>query len=400
MSAQKAKIPEVLFLMGAVLLAGVALVRAASGQPGGALSSSGQIQGRLGRPARIVSITFREELSIGVPEGDEAQMFGSSVQFNVDEKGNIYATDWDAKQIKKFGPDGKHLLTFGRKGQGPGEFQNPGVVRFMTDGTLYLSENFGNKMIFFNENGAYLKQSSLPADIFDIWITPAGTYLGNEQVAPQYVGEGPVENAIKVYDGNFKPILELHRESFIFPDRSLGAAQGYAQITNEFLARPTAMAVLGPDGRIFFARSDIYAIDVFTPEGRKLRTISRAAPALPYKAPDRDFLLKEEEERMKSLTGSETLVKEYLGLIRFPGNKPFIRTLVPMDGGDLAVVVDHEGHTAVWLDLFNRDGAFLGRVRAAIPPLNLMFKNGKAYALQKDEDGFLSIKRYSCDMGH
>ncbi|MCK7469703.1 MAG: hypothetical protein MZU95_02015 [Desulfomicrobium escambiense] len=96
----------------------------------------------------------------------------------------------------------------------------------MTDGTLYLSENFGNKMIFFDENGAYLKQSSLPADIFDIWITPAGTYLGNEQVAPQYVGEGPVENAIKVYDGNFKPILELHRESFIFPDRSLGAAQG------------------------------------------------------------------------------------------------------------------------------------------------------------------------------
>ncbi|MCK7469702.1 MAG: hypothetical protein MZU95_02010 [Desulfomicrobium escambiense] len=175
--------------------------------------------------------------------------------------------------------------------------------------------------------------------------------------------------------------------------------RGYAQITNEFLARPTAMAVVGPDGRIFFARSDIYAIDVFTPEGRKLRTISRAAPALPYKARDRDFLLKEEEERMKSLTGSETLVKEYLGLIRFPGNKPFIRTLVPMDGGDLAVVVDHEGHTAVWLDLFNRDGAFLGRVRAAIPPLNLMFKNGKAYALQKDEDGFLSIKRYSCDMG-
>ncbi|MCK7469704.1 MAG: hypothetical protein MZU95_02020 [Desulfomicrobium escambiense] len=87
--------------------------------------SSGQIQGRPGRPATIVSITFREELSIGVPEGDEAQMFGSSVQFNVDEKGNIYATDWDAKQIKKFGPDGKHLLTFGRKAKDPGNSRIP-----------------------------------------------------------------------------------------------------------------------------------------------------------------------------------------------------------------------------------------------------------------------------------
>jgi hypothetical protein len=400
MPAPKAKIPEALVLVGVVLLAAAALVRAAAERPGCALSTRDRVQGRSGRPARIVSIAFREELSIGVPEGDEAQMFGSSVQFNIDEKGNIYATDWDAKQIKKFGPDGKHLLTFGRKGQGPGEFQNPGVVRFLKDGTLYLSENFGNKIIFFDENGVYLRQSSLPADIFDIWITPAGTYLGTEQVAPQHVGEGPVENAIKIYDGSFKPILELHRESFVFPDRSLGPAQGYAQITNEFLARPTAMAVMGPDGCLFFGRSDVYAIDVIAPEGRKIRTISRDTAALPYKAPDRDFLLKEEEEQMKSLTGSETLVKEFLGLIRFPETKPFIRTLVPMDDGGLAVVVDHEGYAAAWLDLFTRDGAFLGRVRAAIPPLNLMFRNGKAYALHKDEDGFLSIKRYGYDMGH
>jgi hypothetical protein len=158
--------------------------------------------------------------------------------------------------------------------------------------------------------------------------------------------------------------------------------------------------VMGPDGCLFFGRSDVYAIDVIAPEGRKIRTISRDTAALPYKAPDRDFLLKEEEEQMKSLTGSETLVKEFLGLIRFPETKPFIRTLVPMDDGGLAVVVDHEGYAAAWLDLFTRDGAFLGRVRAAIPPLNLMFRNGKAYALHKDEDGFLSIKRYGYDMGH
>jgi hypothetical protein len=400
MSANKDHRLEVLLLIGAVLLTGAALVRAVAGQPGWAISSGDQDHGRPGPPARIVSINFKEELSIGVPEGDEAQMFGSSVQFNVDERGNIYATDWDAKQIKKFGPDGKPLLIFGRKGQGPGEFQNPGVVRFLKDGTLYLSENFGNKLIFFDEKGVYLRQSTLPADIYDIWITPAGTYLGNEQAAPQYVGEGPIENAIKVYDGSFMPILELCRDSFVFPDRSLGPAQGYAQITNESLARPHAMAVMGPDGRLYFGRSDVYAIDVLAPEGRKLKTVSRDVEALPYKAQDREFILKEEEERMKSMTGSEPLVKEYLGLLRFPEHKPFFLSLVPMDDGGLAVVVDREGSTAVRLDLFDREGAFLGRVRAAISPLNLMFKNGKAYALHEDEDGFLSIKRYGYRMGH
>jgi hypothetical protein len=346
----------------------------------------------------IKAMTFHKELSIGVPEGDEAYMFGSSIAFNVDEKGQIYVTDWDTKQVKKFGPDGKHLLTFGRSGQGPGEFQNPGVVRFMTDGTLYVSENFGNKLIFFSEKGVFLRQNILPADISDIWITPAGTYLGNEQAAPQFVGQGPVENFIKIYDGNFRAILELHRDRFLFPDRSLSPAQAQAQITNEFLARPNAMAVMGADGRIFFGRSDVYAIDVIAPEGQKLMTFSRDVEALPYREPDRDFILKEDEERMTSMMRSEALTKEYLRLIRFPKNKPFFRALVPMDESGLAVVVDIEGYTAAWLDLFERDGEFLGRVRAEVPFLNLIFKNGKAYALQRDANGYWSIERYRYEM--
>jgi hypothetical protein len=350
------------------------------------------------RSAPVTSITFREELSIGVPEGEESEMFGSHVVFNVDEKGFIYATDLDAKQIKKFGPDGKHVLTFGRKGQGPGEFQNPSAVRFLKDGTLYVSEGFGNKIVLFDERGVYLRQSLLPGKFYDLWITPAGTYLGSEQVAPQYVGQGPVETFVKLYDRDFKPILELHRESFVFPDRSLGPAEGQARITSEFLARPTAMAAMGPDGRIYFGRSDVYAIDILAPEGRKLMTISRDVEALPYSERDRDFILKEDGELMTAMMRSESLTKEYLRLIRFPKNKPFFRALVPMDDGGLAVVVDIDGYTAAWLDLFDRQGTFLGRVRASIPALNLMFKKGKAYALHRDDSGFLSIKRYGYEL--
>lgn len=325
-------------------------------------------------------------------------MFGSSVVFNVDDKGFIYATDLDSTQIKKYGPDGKHILSFGRKGQGPGEFQRPSVVRFVKDGTLYVSEGFGNKIVFFDEKGVYLRQSLLPAEFYDLWITPAGTYLGSEQVAPQYVGEGPVQTFIKLYDRNFSPILELHRESFVFPDRSLGPAGGQAHITNEFLARPAAMAVMGPQGRIYFGRSDVYAIEVISPDGHKVMTISRDVEALPYTERDRDFVLKEDGERMMAMMKSEVLTKEYLGLIRFPKNKPFFRALVPMDDDGLAVVVDTEGNAAAWLDLFDGQGTFLGRVRASVPPLNLIFKKGKAYALLRDEDGFLSIKRFGCEL--
>jgi hypothetical protein len=386
----KTRIPSARILILAALLA------AEAGRP--FPSAASQNKGPVPDPVPVKALIFKEEVTIGVPEGDEKYMFGSSVIFNVDEQGRIYATDWESKQVRKYGPDGKHVLTFGRAGQGPGEFRNPGGVRFTKDGDLYISENFGNKIIFFDRNGIYLRQSILPADIFDIWITPAGTYLGTQRITPQYVGQGPVETIINIFDSAFKPVLELHRESFTFPDRSLSPAQAQAAITNEFLSRPTAVAVMGDDGRIYFGRSDVYAIDVLAPEGKKLMTISRAVEPLPYRQADIDFVLKEDEERMTSMMRSEALTKDYLRLIRFPKNKPFFRALVPMDNGGLAVVVDIEGYSATWIDLFDRGGGFLGRVRAAVPPLNLMFKNGKAYALQRDDSGFLSIKRYSYEI--
>jgi len=383
-------------LYGDLMSRCVGLVAVAAVLSAGAISGpsiADSQNGPASSPSRIKALIFKEEITVGVPEGDEDYMFGSSVQFNVDDQGNIYATDWESKQIKKFGPDGKHLLTFGRAGQGPGEFRNPGVARFAKDGTLYISENFGNKIMFFDTNGIYLNQTILPADIFDIWITPAGTYLGNKEVAPLYVGQGPVENTIAIFDGRFQPIIELHRESFTFPDPSLSQAQAQAEITSEYLARPAARAVMGDDGRIYFGRSDKYAIDVLGPEGKKLITISRDLEPLPYKKADIDFFLKTYEESRMSMGQSESLTKEYLRLIRFPNNKPYFRDLIPMEEGRLAVVVDIEGFEAAWLDVFDREGRFLGRLKAAIPWMNMMFKKGKAYSLHRDDNGFLSIVR-------
>jgi len=152
---------------------------------------------------------------------------------------------------------------------------------------------------------------------------------------------------------------------------------------------------MGEKGRIYFGCSDDYAIDVLTPQGRKLFTIVRDVKPIPYEKKDIDFLLKEFEESMISMFNSETIAKEYLRLIRFPKYKPYFRALIPMEEGRLAVVVDFEGYTSSMSDVFDRKGRFLGRVKTQIPMMNKIFKKGKAYSLHKDESGYLSIKRYS-----
>lgn len=68
--------------------------------------------------------------------------------------------------------------------------------------------------------------------------------------------------------------------------------------------------------------------------------------------------------------------------------------MAPLDNGGLAVVVDREGKEFLLIDLFDANGRFQERVRAALPYRGLLFKNGKAYAVKTDDNGYHYVKRY------
>lgn len=53
---------------------------------------------------------------------------------------NFYVSDMETLRIQKYSPEGKYLLTIGRKGQGPGEFRSLSVVRFGKDDNLYICD--------------------------------------------------------------------------------------------------------------------------------------------------------------------------------------------------------------------------------------------------------------------
>jgi hypothetical protein len=96
--------------------------------------------------SRRQRIVFKEDLTIGVAEGDENYMFGKSVQVTADEKGAIYALDWDRKRIQKYDDQGKFLFSIGREGQGPGEFRNIWEMRFDGKGRICATD-ISNKRV-------------------------------------------------------------------------------------------------------------------------------------------------------------------------------------------------------------------------------------------------------------
>lgn len=109
-------------------------------------------------PRPISSITFpdfftKKEI---IPSGTKAknETIGKICDIAVDEDENIFILDISDHNIKKFNSQGTHLLTIGRKGQGPGEmfFPNPYTCLRIFKDEVYVIDNGNKKINIFNKN--------------------------------------------------------------------------------------------------------------------------------------------------------------------------------------------------------------------------------------------------------
>lgn len=86
---------------------------------------------------------LRERFRLGTLEGDGPDLFGDIRDVELGRGGELYVLESQAAEIRVFGPDGAHLRTFGRPGQGPGELSRPAGMALGSDGTLWIM-NWGN----------------------------------------------------------------------------------------------------------------------------------------------------------------------------------------------------------------------------------------------------------------
>lgn len=84
--------------------------------------------------------TLTSDLTLGQEsDGPRAVVFRNLLPYgcvDTDAAGNIYVLDSGADTIFKFDARGGLLKSFGRKGQGPGEFQSANSMRIMPDGRI------------------------------------------------------------------------------------------------------------------------------------------------------------------------------------------------------------------------------------------------------------------------
>jgi hypothetical protein len=112
---------------------------------------------------------------IGISEGDENYIFGSINDVEVDKWGNIYVLDQKMSRVTKFDEDGKFIHKFGKKGQGPGEFEFPEAMALNSERLIYVLSS--ERVIEFDENGRFIHQFPINFYGIDIAIDAEGNLI-------------------------------------------------------------------------------------------------------------------------------------------------------------------------------------------------------------------------------
>jgi hypothetical protein len=97
----------------------------------------------------------------GLEEKDPNLAFGAPYDVVRDAAGNIFVLDSNRRQVQKLDSEGKYLLSIGRSGQGPGEFQMPNSMDIDEAALLFIHDAMGRKIEVMTSEGRPLNTVKL-----------------------------------------------------------------------------------------------------------------------------------------------------------------------------------------------------------------------------------------------
>jgi len=78
-----------------------------------------------------------------------------AIAFNL--SGDLLVADTGNSRIVEFTPDGNPVGSFGARGSGPGQFQEPVGIAVAPDGTIYVADTWNGRVQVFDPSGRYLR---------------------------------------------------------------------------------------------------------------------------------------------------------------------------------------------------------------------------------------------------
>lgn len=391
------------------------------------------------RPVHAGVATLTPEISIGEIDGAEEYLFGSIVDLTVARDGSIYVFDRQVPALRKYDVNGKYVKTFGRKGQGPGEYLSGGGLGILPDGRVLLWDTGNWRINVYSPNGELLTHYSTPSGMGGgstlttqqamVVDTLGNIYLRNS-VRPARVEGQPMQSGRQVWirrkaDGTVADTIDAP----IFPraprtlTATLNSNGGTASSTSPLPFEPIGVWAISPHGLIVSGFPERYAFEITRP-GQPVVSIRRDIKADPVSAAER----KEAKDRIETMMRRTDPKWNWNGP-DVPGTKPFFTSIsIGQDGriwvarnaaqGGAAFSTSERNSvgsagggrtpppasttrgrstvpaTPVLFDIFEPNGTYVGQVQ--VPARTTLFarRGDNAWGVVFDEDDVATVKRF------
>jgi len=329
-----------------------------------------------------ITYNLKEEISIGLAEGDENYILNRPFDVKVSENGTIYILDWGDVNIKVYDKHGRYLRIVGRKGQGPGEFDVPVYFDLSSDGKIYIMDSRFRRVAILDTLGKFISGFLLENGYHSGMKTDQNNYLYFSRNITLDVEDINSKISIHRYDSDGNEVLNFGE--FINEKRIAVRTGEKSSISIGSRNMPTTVWGIDLSGRLFEGFNENYQIYVYDPDGKLGFRFEREFTPVPNVVEKRD--------RPNMTADQKRLIDKYLA--NLPKFKPaFKRKLVFDEKGNVWIQIYHgTDFEGTIYDVFSPGGIYLKQ--ALVEHTIYEFKHGKVYSITRTEDGFRVVKRF------
>jgi len=266
--------------------------------------------------------------------------------------------------------DFKLIKKFGKKGEGPGEFNRFATITPLKDKLLI---NSMNKISYYTKDGEYLKEMKVKGGFSFLYQPLGDNYIGRgvgQKDGTRYV-------SINLYDKNLNKTKTLLNQE---DDNQF--TKGSLKILNSTLSYMTY------NDKLYLVNGSDFEIKVFDKTAKEIFVIKRD-----YK---RRKFTSEDKEDIYEVIKTNPQSKQYFEFIKkmavFPKEWPAISGVFEKDDIIYVSTYRSENKTKYEFFFFDNNGKFIHKLfiplkfQTALQPYPLSITDGKLYQLIEDED--------------
>jgi len=319
----------------------------------------------------LTKLILEEIYTVGGGDAPD-ESFAEISALDVLKDGTVYVLDTKDSRVKVFDAKGKFLRAFGKAGQGPGELNQPVGILITPQNEVLVEDALNQRLAIFALDGTFIRHISTgkALGLSGIQMDSRGMIVARSMGLGE---DGKMSMDVKTYDKDLNPKIKL--TSFEFPISLQSKINPFSAMKLNY--------ELGGQGFLYFTGQHGYEINILSFEGLLLKTVGREYDPVAITQEDKDEML----GLIPNVSGVN--VRD---MIQFPEEFPPFGNFVLADEGRLLVRTYEKGRAKkeYYWDVFDAEGRYIAKV-PIVHEIRL-WRDGKAYFIVEDEDGYKTLK--------